>query len=263
MGEKNKVALITGASGGLGKSFAKHLAAQKYDLILSGRREQELQTLAEDISAYYGVKANVVISDLSTDAGIQVLTDIIDTTDNLDMLVSNAGYGERNRFEDEEVADVMKMISVFVNATVKLVHSVLPKMIKERRGNIIAVSSLSAFIPAPGSSVYSSSKVFINSFMESIYMEVHKYGINVQSLCPGLVHTGFHGNSQVETVVEVRGVSLWMEPDRVVEASLNGLKKGNVICVPGVLNKLLKRLMPSMPRRPYYSIVDKIAKKFK
>jgi len=259
----NKIALVTGASGGIGSSFAKQLAAQKYDLVLSGRKEQELRNLADDITATYGVGVELVITDLSSEQGIEVLTDRVAALDNIDMLVSNAGYGERSRFEHEQVSDVMKMISVSVNATVQLVHAALPGMIRRKSGNIIAVSSLSAFVPAPGSSIYSSSKVFLNSFMESIYMEVHKYGIKVQSLCPGLVHTGFHNNSQVAHTVDARGLNLWMEPDKVVEHSLRALMKGEVICIPGTVNKLIKRLLPSLPRRSYYSIVDRIAQRFK
>ncbi|MCB0696779.1 MAG: SDR family oxidoreductase [Chitinophagaceae bacterium] len=256
-------AIITGASGGIGRSFARQLAAQQYDLVLSGRNESELVKLADELRTSYGVDTDIVVTDLSHPTGIEVLTDKLSTIDSIDMLVSNAGYGERSRFEHEPVDKVLQMISVFINATVQLVHAVLPKMINAKKGSIITVSSLSAFVPAPGSSIYSSSKVFLNSFMESIYMEVRKYGIRVQSLCPGLTHTGFHNNTQVTQRTEVRGLSLWMEPDMVVEASLRGLDRGEVICVPGHINKVIKRIMPVLPRKPYYAFVNKIARRFK
>lgn len=263
MNEQNRLAIITGATGGLGKAFAIQLARQKYNLILSGRQEDKLREIAGQLEHKFAIKAEPLIADLSNPEGIKILTDKIETTERIDMLVSNAGYGERNKFNDEQVDDVMKMLSVHVNATVQLVHKVLPAMIKAKCGNIISVSSLSAFVPAPGSSVYSSSKLFLNSFMESIHMEVSRLGIKVQSLCPGLVHTGFHNGSAVEHAVETRGFSLWMQPEEVVYASLRGLDRGKVICVPGSINKLIRGILRIAPRRPYYAVAKMVARRFK
>lgn len=263
MEQQHKLALITGATGGIGKAYAKQLAKSKYDLILSGRQEDKLKELADGLSAKFSIKAYPVISDLSTPEGIKLLTNKIDEQGGVDMLVSNAGYAERSRFDDKAVDDIMNMISVHINATVQLVHAVLPGMKKKKSGSIISVSSLSAYVPAPGSSIYSSSKLFLNSFMESIHMEVRKLGIKVQSLCPGLTHTNFHGGSSVEKSVEVRGVSLWMEPEDVVYASLRTLGKRSVIYTPGGINKILRAILPILPRRPYYAIVGKVARKFR
>lgn len=263
MTQQNRTAIITGATGGLGMAFAKKLAQQQYNLVISGRQEDKLTEMSRQLSERYSVAVEPIIADLSCAEGIRVLTDKIDELGSVDTLVSNAGYGEHSLFNDERVDDVMKMISVHINATVQLVHKVLPDMIRKKCGNIISVSSLSAFVPAPGSSIYSSSKLFLNSFMEAIHMEVHKLGIRVQSLCPGLVHTGFHQGSMTEHTVEMRGVSLWMEPDEVVYASMRGLQRGEVICVPGHVNKLIKSLVPVLPRRPYYSVVKRIARKFR
>lgn len=263
MDKKNRTALITGATGGLGRAYARQLARKNYDLILTGRQEDKLSELALNLSSKYRITAQTVVCDLSSNDGINMLTQTIKANDGVDMLVSNAGYAERSRFDDKSVDDILKMISVHINATVQLVHAVLPDMVRKKFGNIISVSSLSAYVPAPGSSIYSSSKMFLNSFMESLHMEVRKLGINVQSLCPGLVHTDFHEGSAVEQSVEVRGVSLWMQPDEVVYSSLKTLHRSRVVHTPGSINKLIRFFLPLLPRRPYYSVVSRVAGKFK
>lgn len=263
MNQQNKVALITGASGGIGKAYAEQLAKRKYNLILSGRQKEVLDDIAGKLSADYSIDADYVVSDLSTQDGIKKLTDRINDEGGVDMLVSNAGYAERSRFNDKDVEEINKMLSVHINATVQLVHAVLPGMINKKCGNIISVSSLSAYVPAPGSSIYSSSKLFLNSFMEAIHMEVRKMGIKVQSLCPGLTHTGFHQGTSVAQSAEVRGMSIWMQPEDVVQASLRKLGKRSVIYTPGSINKVLRALLPLLPRKPYYAIAGRFATRFK
>lgn len=253
-----KIAVITGATGGLGKAFARHLAAAGYNLLLSGRSSYKLHLLADEMSTVYGVEVQAIAADLSHRSGIDKLVDSISTLPRIDMLVSNAGYGERAMFEDEHISDALDMIRVHIDATVQLVHAVLPHMRRQRAGDIIAVSSLSAYVPAPGSSIYASTKTFINTFMESIQMEVHSYGISVQSLCPGLTHTGFHDGAVEKNTMNAGGINMWMDADDVVAASLRGLKKGSVVYIPGMKNRLLKFLIGLLPRSCYFIISQKM-----
>lgn len=262
MSVHNKVAVITGASGGLGEAYAHQLAASGYSLLISGRQQARLVELAMHVSTTYGTAVEVLQADLSDEDGITLLTDRIKVMGRIDMLVSNAGYGEGSRFEDESVTDVMKMISVHINATVRLVHAVLPIMKKQQAGDIITVSSLSAFVPAPGSSVYASTKTFLNTFMESIQMEVRRYGIRVQSLCPGLTHTGFHSRL-AQGATPLKGLSLWMSPEDVVTASLKKLGGTSVVYVPGFKNKLIRFFTAIMLRSVYLAVVERVSNRLR
>jgi short-subunit dehydrogenase len=174
--------------------------------------------------------------------------------------VNCAGFGGGERFCDEKLEHQLKMIQVHIAATVQLVHAVLPGMVKRKKGNIITVSSLSAFIPSPGSSIYAATKSFLNSFMESIHMEVSKYGVKVQSLCPGLTHTEFHTRLKKEGKRSGLNRAIpFMEPDDVIEYSLKCLKKGKVVCIPGCFNKTIKKAIPIVPRKSFYALSKKVA----
>lgn len=263
MEQEKKVAVITGVTGGIGSSFAHHLAAQQYNLVISAYEQGLLEQAASNLREQYDIEVTTILTNLAVPEDIAALAQVLRELPQIDLLVNCAGFGEKSLFYNEEIAAVHKMISVHVSATVELIHAVLPVMMKQRSGSIITVSSLAAFIPAPGSSIYSSTKAFLNSFMESVHMEVDEYGINVQALCPGLTRTAFHDKSDVEQSIDIKGVDLWMEADEVVEESLRSLDNGPVICIPGCLNKAIKTLSPAIPRRLYYAIADRTAEKFK
>jgi len=263
MTQDKKVAFITGVTGGIGRSFACHLAAQGYQLIISAYEQDLLEQTAEELRKQYHTEVTTILANLAVAEDIYKLADRLAGLEQVDMLVNCAGFGEKSLFYEEDISDVRKMISVHVSATVELVHAVLPLMIRQRNGSIITVSSLAAFIPAPGSSIYASTKAFLNAFMESIHMEVEEFGIKVQSLCPGLTNTGFHDGTEVERSIDIKGIDLWMDADEVVMSSLEGLRKKEVICVPGCINQAIKNLSPAIPRRLYYALADKAAEKFR
>ncbi len=258
----NKLALITGATGGIGLSFATHLAAEGYDLVITGRNSRKLNEIAANLNVNNaGINIDAIQADLSLAADIASLAKYAEQLEHIDMLVNCAGYGERCLFIDEPEHEILDMLSVHITATVQLVHAVLPRMVKNHSGAIITVSSLAAFVPAPGSTIYASSKAFLNTFMESLHMEVHQYGIKVQSLCPGPTHTDFHkGASPAQSV---SGIDLWMKPDEVVNISLRALENDEVVCVPGSMNKVIKNLTSLLPRTPYYRLTEKLAKKYR
>lgn len=256
-----KFALITGASGGIGKEYARQLAADGYNLMLIAHQQEGLNELTEEIERHYRVRTAIIVADFTKTTDITDLVAYIKNAERVDVLVNCAGYSEHTPFYEQDETSVLNMLNVQVMATVRLVHAALPKMIEWRSGNIITVSSLAAFTPAPGASMYSSSKAFLNTFMETLHMEVHNYGIKVQSLCPGPTHTGFHQGQDVEE--SMAGIDFWMEPQDVVAASLHALEKGEVVCVPGVINKVIKNVAPMLPRRPYYHLAEKLAKKYR
>lgn len=255
-----KYALITGATGGLGKSFAKHLAKEKYNLFLTDIDIKQLEETARELRKKYAVDVKTENVNLANEKELSGFSKKLIASDDIEMLVNCAGFGEGQTFCDEKIERQLNMIHVHISAAIQLTHAVLPGMIKRKKGKIITVSSMSAFIPAPGNSIYAGTKAFLNTFMESIHMEVHKFGVQVQSLCPGLTHTGFHEKLKEEGKrSRITKMAPWMEADEVVNHSLKCLSKGKVVCIPGCFNKAVKKAIPILPRKSFYAISKKIA----
>jgi short-subunit dehydrogenase len=251
-----QTALVTGATSGIGRAYAECFAKEGYNLIITGRRMDKLNDLARKLREECGICVRIIKAELSEDQNIQKLIKVIESHDNISVLVNNAGFGSGVEFCKNNLADHMRMLQVHVVVSVKLVYAVLPHMINRKEGTIINVSSLGAYMPAPGSSMYSATKLFLKSFTESLYMEVHQHGIKVQCICPGFTHTDFHerrGNSKIKQT----GSLMWMEADAVVAESMKSLKKKTIVCVPGVINKLLIIAAAMVPRRLYYYIMER------
>lgn len=263
MPPKSKHIVITGATGGIGTAFVNMLANTKCSMLLCDRDAAKLSDFAADIRKRYRINVDTHTVNLSDSVDITLLAERLKTEKKIDMFIAAAGYAEKTQFKDESIEAVMNMISVHSLSVVSLVHAVLPRMLKRKRGDIIAVSSLAAFIPAPGSSIYTATKSFINGFLESLYMEVHNKGIRVQSLCPGLTHTGFHTKEDVKRFDGIKGLNIWMDADEVVAASLDALGNGAVICIPGWVNKAIRKTVAVLPRQSYYALAEKLAKKNK
>lgn len=258
----DKTAVITGATGGIGSEYAQQLAAAGYNLLLTCLNEPALQQKAQELKEQYATEVHYVAADLDNEQGLLRLCHHLQQLPRVDLLVNCAGYGERARFADEAPDTIEKMLRVHIHAPVRLTHTVLPGMIRQGGGSVICISSLGAFLPSAGSSIYSSSKAFLVNFVESLHMEVADNGIRVQALCPGLTHTDFHKGSKVEENISIPGVDLWMEPEEVVSASLKALEKGDVVCIPGRLNSALHLLLPLLPRSQYYALASRVAGRF-
>jgi uncharacterized protein len=242
MNEKSKLAVITGATSGIGASFAKKFASQGYDLLITGRRKEKITEFARSLMDSYKVNIDVVIAELANSVELDALISKITERSNVDILVNNAGFGYRGKFINGDSNIYANMINVHVMATMKLSSAVLPKMVTQKSGAIINVASIMGFLPYSGSSVYAAAKAFTNIFSESISKELKNSGIRVQTLCPGLTDTDFfrYMDENVHQMSKTRGWSwIVMPSDRVVEASLKYLKKNKVICIPGITNKLI------------------------
>jgi uncharacterized protein len=260
MMKPNRIALITGASSGIGKEFARRFAQSGYDLIITGRRKDMLTLLANQLEKGFGVSVTIITAELSDEKDINTLIQVIANNDNISVLVNNAGFGSGREFCKCDLACHMQMLQVHVITTLKLVHAVLPQMIRKRSGTIINVSSLAAFMPAPGSSIYSATKLFLKSFTESLHMEVSQYGIRIQCLCPGFTSTDFHKRRSAGNAPGPGRLIHWMNPETVVRKCLESLEKGKIVYVPGLTNRLLFRIVPLIPRFLYYNLMMKIAK---
>jgi hypothetical protein len=257
------LALITGASSGIGAVFARRLAAEGYDLALVARRRERLEQLAEELREQHGVKVDIVVADLTDDAALKGVEEYIATAPNLELLVNNAGFGTQGRFYETPLANQEAMHRLHVLATVRLTHAALQKMTAHKKGSIINVSSVAAFAQSPGSASYCATKAWMNSFTEGLYLDLKSAGVpvRVQALCPGFTVTEFHDVLGMD-----RGevpASWWMSAEAVVDASLKGLKRGRLIVVPGALYKFFVVILRLLPRRLYRAFAARDKRKLR
>jgi len=233
--------LITGASSGIGASFARLLLLQGFRCVLVARRRDRLEALADELSEMSAVRAEVLTADLSTPSGVKLVEDRILELKDLDILVNNAGFGSVGCFADIGLQRTLDMIQVHITSPVHFVKAALPEMISRGRGVIINVSSLAVWVLRSGSVTYSASKSFLKVFSEALQVELRGSGVQVHALCPGFTRTEFHdvGDYRGWDKSAIPGI-LWMTSDRVVELCLKAVKKNKVIIVPGYKNKLFR-----------------------
>ncbi|MEJ2558462.1 MAG: SDR family NAD(P)-dependent oxidoreductase, partial [Anaerolineae bacterium] len=168
--------------------------------------------------------------------------------ENLDLLINNAGFGAPGPFVEVDLVRHMAMIQVHIIASVRLSRAALPGMMARRRGAIINVSSLASFVPLPGSTTYSATKAYLNVFSEALQAELKGTGVQIQALCPGFTHTGFHYTPEHRVYGGPRFPELlWMSAPEVAAQSLDALSRGQVIFIPGLKNRLLAVLARKTP----------------
>jgi uncharacterized protein len=237
------VALITGASSGIGATYARHLASRGYDLILVARRAERLRELADSLDT----TSQVIPADLTTPEGLSLTECAIRECGALELLVNNAGFGTLGRFWEAPFESQVKMHELHVMATMRLTHAALAGMVPRGKGAIINVSSVAAFGQSPGNVSYSSTKSWINSFTTGLDIELRNAGspVRVQALCPGFTKTEFHQTLGMDP----RSISnvFWMQADDVVETSLAQLANGKVIVVPKWRSKVAATLLKIVP----------------
>ena len=244
-----KVALITGASAGLGVDFARQLSKRGHRLVLAARRKDRLGALAKELG-----KARAVEIDLSKpNAAAKLMADLEAHGETVDLLVNNAGFGLIGRFAELDAKRERQMIDLNVGTLTDLCRAVAPQMIKLKSGGILNVASTAAFQPGPKMAVYFATKAFVLSFTEALHEELKPHGISVTCLCPGPTRTefgdvaGFGGNGLFDRVA--------MESPEVVEAGLKGLDRNRAVVVPGIANKVTANSGRFAPR----SVVRRIA----
>ena len=244
-----KVALVTGASAGLGVEFARQLSKRGHRLVLAARRKERLDELARELG-----NARAVAVDLSkANAAAKLMADIGEEGETVDLLVNNAGFGLIGRFAELDARRERQMIDLNVGALTDLCRAVAPAMIERKSGAILNVASTAAFQPGPKMAVYFATKSFVLSLSEALHEELKPHGVHVTCLCPGPTRTefgelaGFGGNSLFDRVA--------MDSPEVVTAGLNGLDKNKAVVVPGLINKVTASSGRFAPR----SVVRKIA----
>ena len=242
------IALITGASSGLGEVFARKLAARGYDLILVARREDRLKALADDLHAKHGTNCELIVADLANDADLARVEQRIRAASNLEFLVNNAGFGTLKRFWEEPLEGQDKMHRVHVLATMRLTHEGLPGMVARKKGFIINVSSVSGFIREGGGVSYPATKAWINRFTEALAGELRaaKANVRVEALCPGFTYTEFHDVLEMDR--SFVGKKWWLPAEFVVDESLAGIERGQLFVIPGTRYKIMSWCLRNLPK---------------
>lgn len=240
------LALVTGASAGLGREFCVQLAAQGYDLILVARDASRLAAFSEELGRRHGGAYAVLAADLATDDGTAKVAERARVGD-IHLLINNAGVGSVGSLARVTLASQEAMLRLHVLAPNALTHAVLPSMIARGSGAIINVSSVASFIATAGNVNYCATKAYLRVFSEALAVEVGSRGIVVQALCPGFTHTEFHSRAAMDK----RRIpsALWMEASRVVRESLAALSTGKrVVVVPGRRYRAILLLIRYAPR---------------
>lgn len=191
-------ALVTGASSGIGTEFARQLAARKYSLVLTARREDRLRTLAGELEAAHGVGTRVIASDLSVPGAAEVLWKQVEAEGiPCGVIVNNAGFGDRGAFAEADPARTSEMMQLNVNALVELSQRAIPGMLQRGSGYVLNVASTAAFQPGPNMAVYFATKSFVLSFSEAVNTELAGSGVSVTTLCPGPTESEFFDSASM------------------------------------------------------------------
>lgn len=243
-----RLAVITGASSGIGAAFAAALAQRKYDLILIARREDRLKESAASLERAHKIKAEPLAADLTADQDIERVAERIVSAANLELLINNAGFGSRGKFFETDLASQDQMHRLHILATLRLTHAALKGMVARARGGIINVSSVAGFWQAPGNVSYCATKSWMNSFTEGLALELAAVNspVKVQALCPGYTRTEFQSTAGLST--DHIGESMWITAEDVVAESLRGLDRGKTIVIPGWRYKAATLLLKYAPR---------------
>jgi short-subunit dehydrogenase len=243
------VALVTGASAGLGVEFAKALAQRGHRLVLVARRKDRLEALAAELG-----NARAMAIDLSeTGSAAKLVSEIEAAGERVELLVNNAGFGLIGRFAELDAARLRQMIDLNVGSLTDLCRAVAPGMIERRSGAILNVASTAAFQPGPNMAVYFATKAYVLSFTEALHEELRAHGIRVTALCPGPTKTEF---GAVAGFAEKGAFDRFAaDSASVVRAGLEGLDKNRAVVIPGFLNKVAAASTRFTPR----PLVRKIA----
>ena len=237
-------ALVTGASAGIGRSFAEQLARGGTDLVLVARDRARLEELARALRGQHGVAVEVLVADLANREATALVCDRLADRDRpVDLLVNNAGLGLRRPFLDNDVAAEEAAFDVMARAVLLTSHAAGVAMRERGRGTIVNVSSVASFI---ANGTYSAEKAFVTVFSEGLASELAGTGVTVTALCPGFTRTEFHQRARMR--VSALPGSLWLDADDVVQQALADAAAGKVVSVPGAQWKVVTALVRALPR---------------
>jgi short-subunit dehydrogenase len=252
---RGKVALVTGASSGIGRELARLLARDGHDLVLVARNVQRLEQVAEQLGTGCGIQTRVLPADLAEPTSPEVLfTELRRSSIEVDVLVNSAGFGLFGPCADSDLTAELCMMRVNMLALTHLTKLLLPGMLERGQGRILNLASTAAFQPGPLMAVYYATQSYVLSFSEALARELRGSGVTVTALCPGPTRTDFVAKAGTGRTRIFRNAM--MEVETVARAGYHGMMRGQTVVVPGMLNKTLAQLVRIGPRGLVAAIVE-------
>lgn len=244
-----RLALITGASSGIGLAFARVYAACGWDVFLTARREDRLQRLADEIRLNYGVEAHLFSEDLSDVAAPARLEQAVQGTGRtIDALINNAGYGLPDGFAGNPLEAHRHFLQVLLNAPTELAHRFVRPMLDQRFGRIINVASVAGFLPgSPTATLYGPVKSYLIRFSQGLHLELRDQGVHVTALCPGFTYSEFQATAGMTELSRTAPPWMWMGPDEVAREGYEAVEANRAVSVPGAPNKLAVAALNLLP----------------
>jgi short-subunit dehydrogenase len=252
-------ALVTGASRGLGKYFARALAARGQNLVLVARNSERLATLATELEKAHGIRAETLALDLAkTGAGAQLAEQLKDRGLKIDLLVNNAGFGDQGEFHRLPLARQLEAINLQNATVVELTYNLLPALIEQGRGGIVNVSSMAGFQPVPYATIYSATKSFLTTFSLALEAEMRRYKVAVVTVCPGRLRADPEDPEEGERKKVPGGEQ---RHEDVVRLALQRLDRGGGLVIPGAMNKFAAFAVAFAPRSRVARLIGRMTKK--
>ena len=255
-----RMALITGASSGIGEAFAEVFASEGFDLVITARRGDRLQTVADRLERQYGGRVHVITSDLAQrDAPRRLCEELAARALQIDALVNNAGYGVPGVYSASPWPRHDEFLQVMVTTVAELTYRLVPGMVERGYGRIINIASLAGLVPAPaGHTLYGASKAFVIKFSESLAHEVRAHGVHVTALCPGFTWSEFHDVTGTRQQMKNLPPWMWMTAADVAREGFQAVMKGTPIYINGRVNRTIAILVRYIPQ----SIVRFVSRRF-
>ncbi|MED7824368.1 SDR family NAD(P)-dependent oxidoreductase [Streptomyces chiangmaiensis] len=251
-------ALITGSTAGIGAAFARRLAADGHDLVLVARDTKRLREQATELHDRHGIEAEVLTADLATDEGIEAVAARLSELKNpVDLLVNNAGFGNKGRYLDVPMADELRMLKVHCEAVLRLTSAAAESMGTRGRGGIVNVASVAAFVPR---GTYGASKAWVVQFTQGAARDLAGSGVRLMALCPGFVRTEFHERAGMGTD-NIPGW-MWLDADRVVATALSDLARGRTVSIPDPRYKALMGVVKVTPRALLGGVTSRTGRRY-
>ncbi|WP_081236215.1 SDR family NAD(P)-dependent oxidoreductase [Streptomyces viridosporus] len=251
-------ALITGSTAGIGAAFARRLAADGHDLVLVARNTGRLREQATELHDRHGIEAEVLTADLAEDRGIEaVAARLGDRKSPVDLLVNNAGFGNKGRYLDVPMADELRMLKVHCEAVLRLTSAATEAMRERGRGGVVNVASTAAFLPR---GTYGASKAWVVQFTQGAALDLAGNGVRLMALCPGFVRTEFHERAGMGT--DNIPNWMWLDADKVAAAALADLARGKSLSIPDPRYKALMGAAKLIPRSVLGGISSRTGRKY-
>ena len=241
--EHRSTVLVTGATAGIGRSFAHRLAAEGHDLVVVSRTRERLERLAADLTAQHGVAVEVIVADLGDREQLATVeARVADPARPIGLLVNNAGFGLKHPFLDNTIEQEQYLLDVLVTAVLRLTHAALGPMVERGSGAVVNVSSVAGYLPR---GTYSAAKAYVTSLSEWADLTYRDRGVRVMALLPGFTRTEFHQRIDVSQDSAPRW--MWLDVDRLVEDALRDLNRGRAVSIPSRRYQVLAALARYTP----------------